>query len=316
MADYTNNESRAHFHAKQDICKWINEGIQIQGLTLNSTCKAYCEYPLLKTDKDTGHRPWTNLTKVENGKISMLFNQSPSYDQLIELGFNVFCVADIAIIQNNELIAIVEVIHKNDLEEHKKKFYSFVPHAFYADTSYILKKVGTPSILNLKSIHDFSPSSIVTTNKVENKFYLDKIESVLTQKETIRTNNLINAIKDKILGLKGSLNFLESYPKSTKEPFIYNNRYKCISPYILQIIATDKESTRIKFPTANYSTLDVAIKARARVFRECFGFEYSTDYFAKSISNEPKKQEIKPYSNGHSPNHNHSETLKQISLPC
>ena len=314
MADFTNKESFAHLQTKQAICKWINEGLQIQGLTLNSTCKAYCEYPLLTTDKITGHRPWTNLTKFENGKISMLFNQSPLYNQLIELGFNVFCVADIAIIQNNELIAIVEVIHKNDLSERKKEFYSFVPHVFTVDTNYIWNMVGTPSILNLKSIHDFFPSSIVTTNKVENKFYLDEIESVLTQKETIRTNNLINTIKHKMNKFEGSLNLVRSRRLGiTQEPFIiYKN--KAVSPYRLQIQATYKKSTLISFPTPSYSTLDVAIKARARVFRECFGFEYSTDYFAKSIPNEPKQLEIKPYTNGHSPNHNHSKNLKELTL--
>ena len=313
MADFKNNESFAHLQTKQAICKWINEGLQIEGLALNHTCKAYCEYPLLTTDKITGHKPWTNLTKFENGKISMLFNQSPLYNQLVELGFNVFCVADIAIIQNNELIAIVEVIHKNDLSERKKEFYSFVPHVFTVDTNYIWNMVGTPSALKLKSIHDFSPLSIVTTNKVENKFYLNEIESVWTRKETIRTNNLIDAIKHEMNEFEGSLNLVISHPKSTQEPFIYK-KTNPLSPYRLYIQATDRESTLIKFTSAYYSTLEVAIKARARVFRECFGIEYSTDHFAKSIPNEPKQQDIKPYTNGHSPTHNHSENLKQLSL--
>jgi len=170
----SSSESYIHYYAKQVLIQWL---IQSKGKFFSLTWEAelnqiYDEYPLILIDGKPAHGPrnevWSQapskictcpllysnrlLTSVINPCSHHLARKDniPSREEAMIYGHKVGAIVDVAIIDENRVKYIFEVVHTNPVSPMKRKLLLNYASAYNSviyevDSDYILRQVCYPS---------------------------------------------------------------------------------------------------------------------------------------------------------------------------
>jgi hypothetical protein len=104
-----NSESRLHFHAKQDVIKWIADGALGDEY---KNCKALLEYQII-------NHPKGFTTEHTFRSLNISYKESPSYQECISMKYRPLRSIDIVLVKDGKVLLGIEIAHTNRCKQDK-----------------------------------------------------------------------------------------------------------------------------------------------------------------------------------------------------
>lgn len=119
-----NSESRLHFHAKEDVIKWIADGALGDEY---KDCKALLEWQIVNHEHGfTTTRTWRSL--------NISYKESPSYHEAVAYGYKPLRSIDVVLVKDGKVVLGIEI---------------FATHRCPADKIRLLKALGMPKLIEI-----------------------------------------------------------------------------------------------------------------------------------------------------------------------